>query len=163
MFHTALLVVHIVAGTAGLLLGPFVMRQDALRFAAGERAVGPLNTWYCWIVLAVCLSATGLVIDRRPDLWWLIPLSALTIGLAVLARAAAARRFRGWSHGYVHGLGGSYIAQVTALIVVALVVDGPVRGAAELVVWLAPTAIGIVLIEVWRRRLHVSPTPVETR
>lgn len=163
MIHTALLVVHIVAGTAGLLLGPLVMRQDTRRFAAGERTTGRLNGWYCWVVLAVCLSATGLVLDRRPDLWWLIPLSALTIGLAVLARESAARRFRGWPHGYVHGLGGSYIAQVTALIVVALVVDGPVRGAAELIVWLAPTAIGIVLIEVWRRRLHTSPIHTEAR
>lgn len=163
MVHTALLVVHIVAGTAGLLLGPFVMRQDTQRFAAGERATGRLNAWYSWIVLAVCLSATGLVFDRRPDLWWLIPLSALTIGLTVLARESAARRFRGWTHGYVHGIGGSYIAQFTALIVVALVVDGPVRGPAELIVWLAPTAIGTVLIEVWRRRLRTSPTPIESR
>lgn len=160
--HIALLVVHIVTGTAGLLLGLVAMRQDSRRFGAGERTTGPVNTWYRWTVLVVCLSAVGLVLVRRTDLWWLVPLSALTYGLAVLASESARRRFRGWTHGYVHGIGGSYIALVTALVVVSLVVDGPVRGAAELIPWLAPTAIGTVLIEVWRRRL-VAPRPATVR
>jgi hypothetical protein len=155
-----LLVVHVVAGTAGLLLGLVAMRQDTRRFRAGERNTGPINTSYRWTVLVVCLSAVGLVLVRRPDLWWLVPVSALTYGLAVLASESARRRFRGWTHGYVHGIGGSYIALVTALVVVSLVVDGPVRGAAELIPWLAPTAIGTVLIEVWRRHL-VVPSPAE--
>ena len=161
MLHIALLVVHIVTGTAGLLLGLLAMRQDAHRFAAGERSTGPVNAWYRWTVLAVCLSAVGLVLVRRADLWWLVPLSALTYGLAVLATASARRRFRGWTHCYVHGLGGSYIALVTALVVVGLVVDGPVRGTAELLPWLAPTAIGTVLIEVWRRRLAAALPAVD--
>jgi len=160
MPYIALLVVHIVTGTAGLLLGLWAMRQDSRRFAAGVRTTGPVNTWYRWTVLVVCLSAVGLVLVRRTDLWWLVPLSALTYGLAVLASESARRRYRGWTHGYVHGIGGSYIALVTALVVVSFVVDGSVRGAAELIPWLAPTAIGTVLIEVWRRRL-VAPQPAE--
>jgi uncharacterized membrane protein len=104
-------------------------------------------------VLLVCVSAVGLVVENRPELWWLVPLSALTYGLAVLAQESATRRFRGWIHAYVHGQGGSYIALVTALIVVALTVDGPVAGAAQLVPWLAPTVLGTVLIEMWHRRL----------
>src|SRR5688500_14392554 len=139
MAHTVLLVVHIVSGTAGLALGPFAMRQDGLRFARGERTTGRLTSIYLAVVVVVCVSATGLVIDSRPDLWWLVPVAALTVGLVVLAVESARRRFAGWTHGYVHGMGGSYIAQVTALVVVALVVDGPVRGVAELVPWLAPT------------------------
>lgn len=161
MLYIALLVVHVVTGTAGLVLGLLAMRQDSHRFAAGEWTTGPFNTWYRWTVLAVCLSAVGLVLVRRTDLWWLVPLSVLTYGLAVLASASALRRFRGWTHGYVHGIGGSYIALVTALVVVALVVDGSVRGAAELIPWLAPTAIGTVLIEVWRCRV-VAALPAVT-
>jgi hypothetical protein len=134
-----LLVVHVVAGTAGLLLGPIVM---FLRRAMDA---------YVVVVFVVCLSAIGLVYTVRPDLWWLVPVSVLTFGLAVLAREAARRRFRGWTHAYVHGLGGSYIAQVTALIVVWLVVNGQVQGLAQLVPWLAPTVVGTVLIELWRR------------
>ncbi|QWF84087.1 hypothetical protein [Amycolatopsis sp. CA-230715] len=153
MVHVTLLVVHIVTGTIGLLLGPLAMRQDTRRFASAQRGTGVLSAWYRPVVLLVCLSATGLVVERRGDLWWLVPVSALTYGLAVLAKLSARQRWRGWTHGYVHGQGGSYLALVTALIVVALVVDGPVAGPAELVPWLAPTAIGVVLIEVWRRRL----------
>jgi hypothetical protein len=156
MVPLALLVIHIVAGTVGLLLGPLAMRQDTRRFAAAERSTGVLSAWYRATVLVVCLSATGLVIDRRGDLWWLVPVSALTYGLAMLAKRSASRRYRAWTHGYVHGQGGSYIALVTALIVVALVVDGPVSGLAELIPWLAPTLIGTVLIELWRRRLSAA-------
>jgi len=74
----------------------------------------------------------------------------------LLARWAAARRCRGWLHAYTHGRGGSYIALVTAFVVVALTVDGPLTGAASLIPWLAPTLIGTVLIEQWRRRLTAA-------
>ncbi|ANN20022.1 hypothetical protein SD37_33400 [Amycolatopsis orientalis] len=156
MVHLALLVIHIATGTVGLLLGPVAMRQDVRRFVSAERSTGVISAWYRAMVLLICLSATGLVIERRTDLWWLVPVSVLTYGLAVLAKVSARRRHRAWIHGYVHGQGGSYIALVTALIVVALVVDGPVSGPAELIPWLAPTVIGTVLIEVWRRRLSAA-------
>jgi hypothetical protein len=58
--------------------------------------------------------------------------------LAVLGRYAAARQFRGWTHAYVHGQGGSYIALVTAFVVVALTVDGPLDGSAALVPGCSP-------------------------
>ena len=168
MVHTALLTTHILVGTAALLVGPLAMRDDLRRFAAGTATTGTattgtgttgpattgrLTTAYTWLVLAVCLTAAALVVGYRADLWWLVPVSALTYGLALLARASETRRHPGWTHGYVHGIGGSYIALVTALIVVALTVDGPVTGPAQLIPWLAPTVIGTPLIEVWRRRL----------
>ncbi|ONI87015.1 hypothetical protein ALI144C_10280 [Actinosynnema sp. ALI-1.44] len=163
MAYPALLIVHIATGIAGLLLGPLAMRQDTRRFASAERSTGVLSAWYRAATLLVCLSAAGLVIERRTDLWWLVPVSALTYGLVMLAKVSASRRHRGWTHGYVHGQGGSYIALVTALIVVALVVNGPMTGPVELVPWLAPTAIGTVLIEVWRRRLIAAlPTALAT-
>jgi len=156
MVHIILLVTHVAAGSARLLLGPVAMCQDTRRFVCGQCATGLVNVGYRLAVLVVCLSATALVIEHRADLWWLVPVSALTYGLAMLARESAVRRFRGWSHGYVHGQGGSYIALVTALIVVALTVYGPVTGTAQLIPWLAPAAIGTVLIEVWRRRLVLA-------
>ena len=156
LLHTALIATHVLAGTAGLVLGPLAMHQDTRRFTAGRRGTGRASSVYRGLVLLVCASAVGLVVENRPELWWLVPVSALTYGLAVLARESAKRRFRGWVHGYAHGQGGSYIALVTALIVVALTVDGPVTGAAQLVPWLAPTLLGTVLIERWRRHLHSS-------
>lgn len=154
--HGILLAGHIAAGTAGMLLGPLAMVEDSGRFTAGLIGMGRRSAAYRWVVLLVCASAIGLVLENRPELWWLIPVSVLTYGLAVLARVSAERRPRGWLHGYVHGQGGSYTALVTALIVVALTVDGPVTGAAQLVPWLAPTVIGTVLIERWRRRLDAQ-------
>lgn len=153
MLHTSLVVTHIAAGTLGLVLGPLSGWRDTRRFLRGRRGTGRTAAAYRGVVLIVCLSAVALVVESRPDLWWLVPVSGLTSGLTLLARESASRRFRGWVHGYVHGQGGSCIALVTALIVVELTVDGPVTGPAELVVWLAPTVLGTILIEVWRRRL----------
>lgn len=107
MLHTTLLAAHIFAGSAGLVLGPVAMYLDTRRFSAGQRGTGRASGVHRGAVLLVCLSAVGLVIDNRPERWWLIPVSALTYGLAVLARESATRRrFRGWSHGYAHGQGG---------------------------------------------------------
>jgi len=44
-------------------------------------------------------------------------------------------------------------------VVVALTVDGPVKGGPfEVIPWVAPAAIGTVLIEQWRHRLTRSGT-----
>lgn len=153
MLHAALLTVHILAGTAGLVLGPVAMYHDTRRFEAGQAGTGRASGVYRSAVVLVCATAVGLVVENRPELWWLVAVSVLTYALAVLAKESAARRYRGWTHGYAHGQGGSYIALVTALIVVAVTVDGPATGTAQLVPWLAPSAFGTVLIEMWRRRL----------
>jgi len=70
-----------------------------------------------------------------------------------------------------HGQGGSYIALLTALVVVALTVDGsvdgPVDGAAAALPWVLPALVGTSLIERWRRRLiahdHNSELPTTPR
>ncbi len=163
MVHTLLLAAHVAAGTAGLLIGPVAMRQDTRRLRSGDRGTGRSAAAYRALVLVVCVTASALVVENRPELWWLVPVSALTVLLAVLARVSAERRFAGWTHAYAHGQGGSYVALVTALVVVALTVDGPVTGTAQLVPWLAPTVLGTVLIERWRRHLDrasLSGTPV---
>jgi hypothetical protein len=153
MGHTLLLNLHIGAGVLGLVLGPVAMWQDTRALRAGRGPAGGLSAAYPWSVVAVGLSAVLLVVWYRGDLWWLVPVAALSAALALLGRAAAARQFRGWTHGYVHGLGGSYIALVSALLVVSLTVDGPLHGPAALLPWLAPTAVGLLAIEWWRRRL----------
>lgn len=154
MVHSILLVTHVLAGGAGLLLGPLVMRQDSIRIIRGHCSKSSWSPLYRAVVLVVCFSAIGLVAENRPELWALVPLSVATFVLAALAKMAAERNFqRGWLHAYVHGQGGSYIALVTAFVVVALTVDGPVKGAFQLLPWLLPTLLGTVAIELWRRRL----------
>ena len=153
MPHTVLLNIHIAAGALGLLLGPFAMGGDTRALGAGQRPASGISAAYPWTVLAVSLSAIVLIVWYRTDLWWLAPVAAASYALAVLGRYAAARRFRGWTHAYVHGQGGSYIALVTAFVVVALTVDGPLDGPAALIPWVLPTIVGTLLIEWWRRRL----------
>jgi hypothetical protein len=148
-----LLNIHIAAGAFGLLLGPFAMWRDTRDLGAGQGPASGISAAYAWTVLAVSVSAIVLVVWYRNDLWWLAPVAAASYGLAVLGRSAAARRFRGWTHAYVHGQGGSYIALVTAFVVVALTVDGPLDGPAALIPWVLPTIVGTLLIEWWRRRL----------
>ena len=76
MAHVVLLSIHIAAGTAGLLLGPVVMRQATRRLGAARNPAGGASAAYHWMVLAVCLSAAMLVVWFRPELWWLIPVAA---------------------------------------------------------------------------------------
>lgn len=156
--HQALLAIHVAAGSVGLLVGPVVIIKETRRLASAAEPAGRSSLVYDTAVAVVCVSAAALVVLFRPELWWLVPVSALSYGLVVLARQASTRRGRGWTHAYAHGRGGSYIALVTAFVVVALTVDGPLTGAAALIPWVAPTLVGTVLIEAWRRRLVRTAT-----
>jgi len=180
--HAVLLTVHALAGTVGLVLGPVVAIRETRRLRAGgpDREPGGAggvgaeagtpyrgdraSRVYRDIVLVVCLSATLLVIFFRHDLWWLIAVSAFTYALVLMADRALRRRGPGWDHAYVHGRGGSLIALLTAFVVVALTVDGPLTGLASLLPWVLPTMVGTLLIGVWRRHLtRVSiPAPASS-
>jgi hypothetical protein len=146
--HDVLLALHIGAGVGGLALGAAVIWSSRKRPILGRGSAA-----YPWTVLAVSLTAVGLLALDWPDLWWIAILAALACALALLGYLAPRRRFRGWRLAYAHGQGGSYIALVTALVVVALTVDGPVHGVAAVVVWVLPTLIGTRLIGRWHRRL----------
>ncbi|HET8758196.1 MAG TPA: hypothetical protein VFM58_19400 [Solirubrobacteraceae bacterium] len=146
--HDVLMVLHVAAGAAGLAVGARLILLSRDRPLLDRSATG-----YHWAVAVVAVTSAGLVAFDWPDLWWLLLLAVLTWALAATGHAAPVRRFRGWSRAYVHGVGGSYIALVTALLVVSLTVDGPVDWPASVLVWGLPTAIGTVLIAAWHRRL----------
>jgi hypothetical protein len=151
--NTVLLMIHIGSGTLGLLLGPTVVWRESKRLLAGRLANSAVGAAYEATILLICVSAIALVVSSRPDLWLLVPVAVASYGLVRLGRIAGGRPFPSWSHAYVHGIGGSYIALVTALVVVALTVDGPVKGSAEVIPWVLPAALGTPLIEMWRRYL----------
>jgi len=140
----SMLAVHIAAGTLGLMLGALALwseRAPTYRSRAGLA--------YQWTVLAVALTAIALVALDSWALWWLVPLAVLSYGLALVGYRAPARPRNGaWVRVYAHGQGGSYIALVTALLVVSLA--GPAAIAAAIV----PTLIRLPLIE--RRATHIS-------
>lgn len=151
---TLLLASHISLGALGLALGPAVMWRETKQINSGKPPHSRIGTVYHLVVLLICISAIGLVVTVRPDLWLLIPVAGASYALVLTARVVGIHHVRGWIHLYVHGVGGSYIALVTALVVVALTVDGPIHGGPlEVVPWVAPAAVGTVLIERWRRRL----------
>lgn len=132
--HTPLLAAHIAAGALGLFLGPLAIwlrgRERRRRAGAGYHAA----------VLAVCLTALGLAALDWSGLWWLVPLAAFSYGCVAVGRAAPRRRWPGWVRLQAHGLGGSYIALVTAFLVVSFEELGPAA-------WVVPTLVGLVLIE----------------
>jgi hypothetical protein len=106
-----LLSVHVAASLLGLPLGLVAMlteRPPDYRSRAG--------TAYVWAVIGRFGDRGRLVALDVSALWWLWPLAALTCALALVGYRAPSRRGRGWVRAYAHGLGGAYIALVTALI-----------------------------------------------
>lgn len=142
----ALLVLHVAAGTLGLLLGPVALWSETPRRSFRSRT----GLAYHWSVLAVSVTAVALAALSWSELWWLTLLATLAYGLALLGLVAPRRRFRGWVRAYAHGQGGSYIALVTALLVVS--VGGPLGAAA----WAVPTLAGLPLIERRVARIQTS-------
>lgn len=142
--HTFVLVVHVVAGTVGLVVGPIAMRA-AKRRGLHTRAGSAFHWW----MLTVGVSAVALAAFDPAGLWWFVPIAAGSYGSAAVGRWAARARPRRWLPLHVRGMGGSYIALVTALAVV----NAGGRWAA----WVLPTLVGTPLIELAVRRAVRRP------
>lgn len=152
--HDILLTLHVAAGSLGLVFGPLALwRSRGAPALPGSRT----GEAYLWCVLVTSLTAVGLVGFDWPQLWWLTLLAAFAASLALLAVVAPGARFRGWERACAHGEGGSYIALVTALLVVS--VEGP----ASFVAWTLPTLAGLPLIEVRAARLRERRCPPRAR
>jgi len=131
------LTVHILCGTAALVLGPLAFFAASRRRDNRER----LLTAYAWAVFATCLTAAIVCLLDWSRLWWLIPVAVVSYLLALVGYVAVHRGWPKWVG--AHGLGGSYIALWTALLVVSL---GDISTTAEIIAWIVPAAIGVPLI-----------------
>jgi len=132
--HEPVVALHVAVGSLGLLLGPLAMHATKRR--------GPhtrLGEAYHWTMLAVCLSAAALAALAWSRLWWFLPIAAFSYANALVGYVAAKRRRRGWIRSHVGGMLGSYIALVTALLVVNI-------GDRLPLVWFLPTLVGSPLI-----------------
>jgi hypothetical protein len=142
--RTVFLVVHVSSGVVALVLGPLAL----LAAQRQQRSCAQLRDAYHWTVLVVCTGATVVSVLAWTRLWWLVPIGALSYGLALAGYLGGRRGWPLWVR--AHGWGGSYIALVTALLVVSA---RGVSGALEAVAWILPAAIGIPLI----LRAHTGP------
>ena len=144
MTGNPLLLLHVTAGTAGLLLGPVWL----VARLAGARARDPAAAGQA-AVAGVAGSGAVLAVSA-PGPGRLLPVAVATQALAV-AGAPARRQDRSrWRTLQPHLLGGSYIALVTGLLVAST--GNPVW-------WVLPVLIGQVPIAVAKRRLHGAGVP----
>lgn len=131
------LVLHVATGTVALTLGPL-----ALLFARQQRhGAVQVRGAYHWIVLVVCATAAVVSILAWTRLWWLVPIGMLSYGLALVGYLGSRHDWPLWVR--AHAWGGSYIALVTALLVVSAREVSPVL---EAIAWVLPAAIGVPLI-----------------
>lgn len=131
--HTVLLVIHIAAGSLGLLVGPAAMLAPK-RPGSHHR----FGLAYQGLVALLSLSALGLVV-YRPAVWWLGVIAAATWGAALGGWWVRRRRFAGWLVWHINLMCGSYISFVTAFLVVNI-------GLGSVLAWTAPTVVGSPLI-----------------
>jgi hypothetical protein len=134
-----LLTIHVLAGTAGLLLGPGWLWARR----AGRRGAPAAVAYHA--AVAVVSTTGGYLALTAPGLGWLLPVAVATQASAVAGALARRRAWRHWRTLQPHLLGGSYIALVTALLVAE-------TGYA--VFWVLPAVAGQVPIALAKRRLH---------
>ena len=131
-----LLVGHVTAGATALLLGP-------VAFLIGRGPHHLIALAYQVAVAAVALSAVVLAAFDFTELWWLIVLAVGTEGLALGGLYIEPGSARAGRVVRAHLLGGSYIALITALLVVSW--ESPLA-------WVLPSAIGIPAIVTYHER-----------
>ncbi len=132
---------HIALGTAGLILGPVAMtarKLPGLHTKAGEA--------YHWVMLGVCISAGTLAILDWYRIWWFLLIAIGSYAFAFLGYMAAKRRWRGWLRAHITGQGGSYIAMVTAFLVVNWENLTGTLGVESPWAWALPTVVGSPII-----------------
>ena len=129
MFLDLVLALHVAGGAAGLALGPLALARPRVRRP------------YAAAVLGVAATGALLGLGDLAALWWLEPFALLTAALVLTG-------VRGSGPAASRGLGGSYIALVTALLVVST--GSPLA-------WALPTALGVPLVEWAAARASRAP------
>lgn len=132
MLHSVLLVLHVTAGAAGLLLGPVAVasRKQSLRHVR-------IGVAYQVAVAVLAMSALGLVALAPARLWGLGVIAVATTVAALAGGEVRRRRARGWLPVHIRLMGGSYLSLVTAALVVSW--SSPLA-------WILPTVVGAPLI-----------------
>ena len=136
-----LLVLHIGLGTAAMIAGPvsmFSRKRRGRHTTAGEI--------YHWLVLGTCAGAAALAFLDWSRIWWFLPIAIGSYAFAFVGYLAAKWRWRGWLPFHIIGQGGSYIALVTAVLVVNWLTLFGTRGIHSPLAWVLPTVLGSPII-----------------
>ena len=133
MLHTSVLALHIAAGVTGLMLGPPAIR---VALHGGRRAL--VTAGYVAAVTLLTASAVVLAVMRWHALWPFALIAVATQSAVIGSWLVARRRSAGWLSWYVRLLCGSYVALVTAVLVVSW--GSPLA-------WVLPSVVGSALVE----------------
>lgn len=144
MLHDALLVPHVIAGTAGLLVGPLAMAVP--KRAGWHTRVGLA---YQGAAAVMTTTAVALAVLDPARLWWLALIAIATEAAALAGWRERRRRAPGWLGRHVRLMCGSYLSFVTAFLVVNL--STPLA-------WVVPTVVGSPLIALAAARAR-RPAP----
>ena len=98
------------------------------------------------------------VLDWR-RIWWFFPIAVGSYAFACLGYVAAKYRWQGWLRAHLAGQGGSYIAMVTALLVVNWETLTGTRGVMSPWAWVLPTVVGSPIIAWVTREVPLGRRP----
>lgn len=134
----AVLVLHVAGGCAGLALGLVALALP--KRPGGHPRVGLA---YQAAVAVTCVTALVLA-GANPSVWWLAPVAAATWAAALRGWVVRRAARPGWVPRHLRLMGGSYIALVTAFLVV---------NTGGLWAWVLPTVLGSPLLHLAAARV----------
>jgi uncharacterized membrane protein len=137
----AIVAAHVFAGIVAVISGAAAM--FAAKGSPRHRLGGKV---FCSALSVLVVTATALASVDWPARWVLFVLGVASFALAGLGYSARLIRWRGWIRTHILGMGGAYIAMLTAFYVD----NGPRlplwRLLPPIAFWFLPSAIGLPLL-----------------
>jgi hypothetical protein len=148
-----LVATHVIAGIIAVIAGASAMLSA--KGGARHRLGGLV---FCFELTVLVATGTALAAIDWPGRWHLFLMGAVAYALAAFGFAARLIRWRGWTSAHIIGMGGAYIAMLTAFYVD----NGPRlplwRLLPPIAFWFVPSIVGLPLVvrALYRHRSHSS-------
>ncbi len=148
-----LVATHVIAGIIAVIAGASAMLSA--KGGARHRLGGLV---FCFALTVLVATGTSLAAIDWPGRWHLFLMGAVAYALAAFGFAARLIRWRGWTSAHIIGMGGAYIAMLTAFYVD----NGPRlplwRLLPPIAFWFVPSIVGLPLVvrALYRHRSHSS-------
>lgn len=137
----AILVSHVAAGMIALIVG--LVAMSAKKYSKIHRGSGQI---YFWLVSFVCLTGAILPFFNWSKNWWLFLVSVFSYYFAFTGWRAEKKRVEGWIKEHIRGMLGSYVAMVTAFVVVNIHRFKFLSGIPSIFFWILPTVVAVPMI-----------------